>query len=1195
MSDSPSSSNSRDDLLAEFLRSLEASPETSAVLEDFCRRHPELAGEFRSLAEAKCILHQSEPAESWPIPQRLGEFRIVRRVGEGGMGEVYEAVQESLGRRVAVKIIRQGRVSPDKRERFLREQRVLAQLHQTHIVPIHTAGVEGPLQYFAMPFIDGAPLHHVVRTISRMETSSSGRKTPTLGRLAGLAARNHEGSKTPHAAAAASEGQESQSVDHTLDFVPRSAVGEDWLPHGNQRPEPLVLSTDYFRSVAEVMADAAEAVQYAHGAGVLHRDLKPSNIMVDSAGGCWLIDFGLAAFLNGAVKHKEGSPEERPSEPLTVSGVLGTPQYMAPEQCDGKADVRTDVWGLGVTLYELLTLRRAFDGDSDGAIRKLILAAEPRSLRACVGNVPADLAAICRKSLRKDARERYATAAEFAADLRRWLRLEPTIARPARTPRRVWLWARRNNGWAAAIVALILLVIVALGHLWASLSEVEDRERQRQQENLLMQFEQVRLRPHAAGWFDDLQKRAKEIVDLRKGVKSENLRDQYAAALAGLEAKPLPGLPTEASSVAFSKDGKRLLIGGFTGDDGVPREAAKVWEMGVFEPQKSTQPGSGPVAFRASDGAALQFVPDPRDWFTLRLWNVDKQALVREFKLADKPPPPGWHQRHSLTLAICADGSLVAGSAVDLINGNGTLRVWDVSSGNVVHTEEKGFRALAFTPDGSLLAAGDQQGKVTLWSREQNEKLAALSVGHTAVLALAFTRDPHRRPAREPEDGWLLAVGDAGGSVSVWDLERKSPRSFCRGSSDRIHALAFNPDGTALASTGRHDARLWDAARGQLLLNLSIPGRNWMTDLAWSPDGSHLAVSSKTVFGNNPGGVDVWQLEYGRGVQTLRGLANRVGQVKFSPDDRLLAALDDDWNVGIWELSTGRLLYLLEVPPGYYTDNAALAFSPNGDRFAFASGATAKLWDVAAGRETRSWALSPGINDRLAFDPTGKKLLLVRVETEKGELPPLDSVPWQAHPRVARAYDLLHAAIIEPFVEFKEFKRNVTVDVVSPNAGYFVIRGMPDPADPLRRSIKVMDGAPGKKEILSLHEVVSRPEQFSVSSTDPTGQLLVLQMASGDQSTSTLFEMPSGKMVRSLADLSTPSTGAKLWGNQSPSHDGGGSPLVNLDHDQRSSCAGPFNVRSTHTAFGTHDGSVSVFDLEEIQRRLAQFRLGWKD
>jgi serine/threonine protein kinase len=339
MSDFPSSSNSRDDLLAEFLRSLEASPEAGAVLEDFCRRHPELAGEFRSLAEAKRILHQSEPAESWPIPERLGEFRIVRRVGEGGMGEVYEAVQESLGRRVAVKIIRQGRVSPDKRERFLREQRVLAQLHQTHIVPIHTAGVEGPLQYFAMPFIDGAPLHHVLRTISRMETSSSGRKTPTLGRLAGLAARKNEGSKTPHAAAATSEGQESQSVDHTLDFMPRSAVGEDWPPHGNERPEPLVLSMDYFRSVAEVMADAAEAVQYAHGAGILHRDLKPSNIMVDSSGGCWLIDFGLAAFLNGAVKHKERSPEERPSEPLTVSGVLGTPQYMAPEQCEGKADV----------------------------------------------------------------------------------------------------------------------------------------------------------------------------------------------------------------------------------------------------------------------------------------------------------------------------------------------------------------------------------------------------------------------------------------------------------------------------------------------------------------------------------------------------------------------------------------------------------------------------------------------------------------------------------------------------------------------------------------------------------------------------------------------------------------------------------------------------------------------------------------
>jgi WD40 repeat protein len=164
-----------------------------------------------------------------------------------------------------------------------------------------------------------------------------------------------------------------------------------------------------------------------------------------------------------------------------------------------------------------------------------------------------------------------------------------------------------------------------------------------------------------------------------------------------------------------------------------------------------------------------------------------------------------------------------------------------------------------------------------------------------------------------------------------------------------------------------------------------------LTDVAFSPGGKKLAVSSIARYGEL-GGLDLWDLDYGRGIQTLRGLGNRVAQMTISPNDRLLAALDDDWKVGIWNLSSGRLLHVIEAPRGYSTDNAALAFSPNGDRLAFSTGKTAKLWDVESGKETRSWILSPGIGDQLAFDPTAKKLMLVRLETEKREA--LREVVW---------------------------------------------------------------------------------------------------------------------------------------------------------------------------------------------------------
>jgi tetratricopeptide (TPR) repeat protein len=198
-------------------------------------------------------------------------------------------------------------------------------------------------------------------------------------------------------------------------------------------------------------------LHYAHNAGVYHRDLKPSNIMVDAQGHCWIVDFGLAAY-QAEPGNMTGSNGHEGLMDGAASGVMGTTCYMAPEQFHGRADARTDVWGLGVTLYELLSLRPAFKSRAEIESGKLGL---PREF---VHNVPLDLEAICMKALCKDPEHRYATAAEFAEDLRRWLRAMPSIASKPSPWRHVWLWSRRNPGWSiAAVLTLALLLGAAFG------------------------------------------------------------------------------------------------------------------------------------------------------------------------------------------------------------------------------------------------------------------------------------------------------------------------------------------------------------------------------------------------------------------------------------------------------------------------------------------------------------------------------------------------------------------------------------------------------------------------------------------------------------------------------------------------------------------------------------------------------------
>ncbi|HVX09807.1 MAG TPA: serine/threonine-protein kinase [Pirellulales bacterium] len=433
----------------EFQAALEAGRAPSK--REFLARYPEVAAELQECLEALEVVHGAapemrrnvvdEPAPLGAAPKLLGDYRLLRELGRGGMGIVYEAVQISLNRRVAIKMLPfAAGLDRTHLQRFRNEAQAAAQLHHTHIVPVYAVGAERGVHFYAMQLIEGEPLNRLISYLRQLAGKETAQETQGPA-VAGDCPTQTMSSRPIRAGSdSGAKGRSSTG----------STVGDSSSARLLAREGT---NSTRFRLAADLMRQAATGLEHAHQCGVVHRDVKPANLLVNEHGNLWITDFGLAHIQADVTLTRTGD-------------VLGTLRYMSPEQAAGNRlvlDHRTDVYSLGATFYELLALEPVFPDNERHVLLRRIIEDEPRPPRSIDPRIPLELETIVLKAIAKAPQDRYVSAQQLADDLERWLADKPVLARRPTLKEQVVKWCRRHR-------SLVKMAAVFLGFAFVGLA-----------------------------------------------------------------------------------------------------------------------------------------------------------------------------------------------------------------------------------------------------------------------------------------------------------------------------------------------------------------------------------------------------------------------------------------------------------------------------------------------------------------------------------------------------------------------------------------------------------------------------------------------------------------------------------------------------------------------------------------------------
>ena len=917
----------------------------------------------------------------------FGDYEIIEKIGQGGMGVVYKARHRPLNRIVALKTIRADQSEGEALQRFQTECEAAATLQHPGIVPIFESGeVDGRL-YYSMPFIDGVDLHQMV-------TDSSG-------------------------------------------LTPWEAAG--------------------------IMRDVADAIQYAHGRGVIHRDLKPRNVLIDSNRNPRVADFGLARL----VEREAG---------LTETGrVMGTYQFMSPEQACGVTrtiDAASDVYSIGATLYFLISRRAPFEGSDPIELRRQILQDEPLSPRTLNRDVNRDLETICLKCLEKVPGRRYESAMAVSVDLQRFLNHEPITARPVSRIERIRRWCLRYPARSLAALAVVVALLSSVGlavafcfqkELSATNEKLSTSNRALESVNSKLVAVQSQLKRKNQKMvsvnreLDDALAREKHLRSLReKSLYFQRVTLAYSAlrendvvsALQHLEGcshkfrgwewhfvnrqcrtseKSWRAHADKVRDVAFVNSSKHIVS---VGGDG----ALRVWDAESGKLQKTIVENRINILDLdvSSDGKVLATAA--RD-SKVMLWRISDWSRIATLSDDD--------EASLVSVSMSGNGSIVAAGTSDgrvliwsdikkptkyveftigtsesdpvrvaFLNNpdhvlccvkSGKSEIWSVSGQKRIKRIRRGITTvqnIGIQPHGDLVALAAMDGTVKLWNQKSREIETSLNGHEKPVFRVRFS-----------PDGRLLACASGDKTVSLWDVTTWQKLGVIRGHRKRVYSVAFSKDGQRLVTCGSdRTVKLWalsnclehrsiDAGVGEVTEILELDGRDEFLTLTtegelkfWSKAtllpkkarimaGDHIGAialspaSTTVATGHTSGLISLWNRESGESIGHLKRHTLSIQALAIDESGRYLVSSGADRKCLVWDLNAKRFIGRLEnagkTPPIVFQ----LKFGPNAKRvFGACSDRTVTVWSMDTLKELHVLKGHKFPVLTVAVDPTGHRV-----------------------------------------------------------------------------------------------------------------------------------------------------------------------------------------------------------------------------
>jgi WD40 repeat protein/serine/threonine protein kinase len=914
---------------------------------EYLQRHPGLEAEIREVFPSLLLRERvggtgtpaAEPsAAASPSSRRIGPYDTLLLLGSGGQGDVWLAEDSRLGRRVALKVLPRDRSFSGKAlERFRREAAITSRLEHPGVCTVYEAGEDAGTAWIAMRYVEG-------ETLAQWTASTRGEPVesadPAFPRVSTEVARS---------------------------------VGDVRTRDGTIR-------------MVEVVEKAARALHAAHEAGLVHRDIKPANIIVTPNLEPVILDFGLAR-------------EEGDDSALTLTGTLmGTPAYMSPEQLLAQRitlDRRTDVYSLGVTLYECLTLRLPFEAPTREQLYQRILSSDPEDARRHNPEIPVDLQVVLETALEKDRDRRYQTALDLAEDLRRVRAREPIQARPAGPLVRLQRWGQRNPAMAATAASLFFALSAGLG---VSLHLLGEMRRERDDKDAARaEAEAQRARADASRLATERHLRRARALGLASASVEAEQTDPILALHLAVEAGRLELLPAvverlhgalgAARERATLPHGSRVLAVAWSASGDRWATGAKDGRARLFD--STGRPGAvleghgGPVGAVAFSPAGDRLLTASEDG-TARLWSPEGKPLAI-LRGHGGPLRAGAALRGATgpieALAVSADGRRIATGGAD-----GTVRLHDRAGNSLEKTTFEGtVQVLRFSPKGDRLLVACRPTKFTgealrgvhVWEPATG-KGARLEGVVNFVADAAWSPDGDtvaglcvegsvplwkpdgtviRKLGMPPQgygsieysaDGRLLLACGADDALHLWTAEG-DPVAELRGHRDRPVEARFSPDGEAVASGAEAGtARLWRIHSGEVAaVAPPWPGANLL--VAVSPPGDRIALATF-------GGTEARVIDLaGRPVATLKGHEGRIRSVAFAPDGRSVVTASEDGSARIFDTESGSLLGRRE---GH----------EDGTWFAHWSGDGSRLVTMDGRGALRSW----GPDGRLMGTLTGK-------------------------------------------------------------------------------------------------------------------------------------------------------------------------------------------------------------------------------